>query len=143
MNILSETEKAYLAGFYDGEGSFEINKRYHCVKDYRYIGYSMTSEVVSTNEQVLIYIKDLLGVGSISNKTQTGNRKPAWGFNLGAKDTKDLIKNIVKFSKIKSPIMEVCLSFPMKEDIPDKSERDRVRLSLHEKAKILNKRGLN
>ena len=142
MNKLSETDKAYLAGFYDGEGSFEVNKRWHTVNDYRYAGYSMTSEVASTNEEILIYIKDLLGVGSISKKTQTGNRKPAWSFNLGAKDTKDLINNIIKFSKIKLPIMKVCLSYPMKEDILNKHERDCIRDSLHEQARVLNKRGI-
>ena len=53
MNKLSETDKAYLAGFYDGEGSFEVNKRWHTGNEYRYVGYSMTREVASTNEEIL------------------------------------------------------------------------------------------
>lgn len=142
MNKLSETDKAYLAGFYDGEGSFQIHKRWHTVNDYRYVGYSMCSEVASTNKEVLIYIQSLLGVGSLGSKNQKGNRKPAWYLKLGAADTKDLINNIISYSKIKVPIMNTCLKFPNGDKSMSKEEKDCLKDLLHEEARLLNFRGL-
>lgn len=142
MNKLSETDKAYLAGYYDGEACFQIHKRWHTVNDYRYIGYSMCSEVASTNKDVLIYIQNLLGAGSIGAKKQKGNRKDAWYFKLGAADTRDLINNIMPYSKIKVPIMNVCLRFPLRGIDMTKAEKDCLKEVLHEEARILNFRGL-
>lgn len=146
MIDITPTDAAYLAGFYDGEGSFQIQRRWHTVKEngnvYRYIGYSLYSEVANTNKKVLEHILKLLGVGSIHKKVMTGNRKEAWGFKLGGKHTLQLIEKLKPYLIVKTPIAEVCLQFPYDKTVGTKDEIIVIKEKLFEEARLLNKRGI-
>jgi hypothetical protein len=65
MNALSETQKAYLAGLIDGEGCLTILKNKSQQNENVSPVYTACLIIVMTDSEVIQYIKDLLGVGSI------------------------------------------------------------------------------
>ena len=79
--MLSESDIAYIAGLFDGEGSIHIkrgveNKKKHTGKGRR-ISNSMRSsmEITMTDESVLRWLHEVLGVGTLNRKPRKGRRK--------------------------------------------------------------------
>ena len=79
--MLSESDIAYIAGLFDGEGSIHIkrgieNKKKHTGKARR-ISNSMriTMEITMTDESVLRWLHEVLGVGTLNRKPRKGRRK--------------------------------------------------------------------
>ena len=79
--MLSESDIAYIAGLFDGEGSIHIkrgieNKKKHSCKGRR-ISNSMriSMEITMTDESVLRWLHEVLGVGTLNRKPRKGRRK--------------------------------------------------------------------
>ena len=79
--MLSESDIAYIAGLFDGEGSIHIkrgieNKKNHTGKGRR-ISNSMriSMENTMTDESVLRWLHEVLGVGTLNRKPRKGRRK--------------------------------------------------------------------
>ena len=79
--MLSESDIAYIAGLFDGEGSIQIkrgieNKKKHSGKGRR-ISNSMriSMEITMTDESVLRWLHEVLGVGTLNKKPRKGKRK--------------------------------------------------------------------
>ena len=79
--MLSESDIAYIAGLFDGEGSIHINrgienKKKHSGKGRR-ISNSMriSMEITMTDESVLRWLHEVLGVGTLNRKPRKGRRK--------------------------------------------------------------------
>ena len=79
--MLSESDIAYIAGLFDGEGSIHIkrgieNKKKHTGKGRR-ISNSMriSMEITMTDHSVLIWVHEVLGVGTLTPKKVKGRRK--------------------------------------------------------------------
>ena len=79
--MLSESDIAYIAGLFDGEGSIHIkrgieNKKKHTGKGRR-ISNSMriSMEITMTDESVLRWLLEVLGVGTLNRKPRKGRRK--------------------------------------------------------------------
>ena len=79
--MLSESDIAYIAGLFDGEGSIHIkrgieNKKKHTGKGRR-ISNSMriSMEITMTDESVLRWLHEVLGVGPLNRKPRKGRRK--------------------------------------------------------------------
>jgi hypothetical protein len=138
---LTETEKAYLAGFIDGEGSFIINKREHQQKSDGsvYIGYSAYVDIGNTNKKVLNWIKNKTGATSkIYMNQMGGNRKIAYRLRISCKQAHDLIREIRRFLIIKKECAQVFSKYPLSKRKRDTSMRE----ILFQKMKRLNHRGL-
>ena len=80
--MLSESDIAYIAGLFDGEGSIHIkrgveNKKKHNGKPGRRISNSMriSMEITMTDESVLRWLHEVLGVGTLNRKPRKGRRK--------------------------------------------------------------------
>ena len=76
-----ETEIAYIAGLFDGEGSIHYKrgpekKKKHKGKGYR-ISNSMrlSMEITMTDQSVLMWVHEVLGVGTLTKKPRKGLRK--------------------------------------------------------------------
>jgi hypothetical protein len=76
-----ETEVAYIAGLFDGEGSIHYKrgpekKKKHKGKGYR-ISNSMrlSMEITMTDQSVLLWFHEVLGVGTLTKKPRKGLRK--------------------------------------------------------------------
>ncbi len=79
--MLSEPDIAYIAGLFYGEGSIDIkrgieNKKKHTGKGRR-ISNSMriSMEITMTDESVLRWLHEVLGVGTLNRKPRKGRRK--------------------------------------------------------------------
>ena len=79
--MLSESDIAYIAGLFDGEGSIHIkrgieNKKKNTGKGRR-ISNSMriSMEITMTDQSVLRWLHEVLGVGTLNKKPRKGRRK--------------------------------------------------------------------
>ena len=80
--MLSESDIAYIAGLFDGEGSIHIkrgveNKKKHNGKPGRRLSNSMriSMEITMTDESVLRWLHEVLGVVTLNRKPRKGRRK--------------------------------------------------------------------
>tara|TARA_R100000149_G_C5838681_1_gene111623 strand:- start:319 stop:756 length:438 start_codon:yes stop_codon:yes gene_type:complete len=78
--MLGETDIAYIAGLFDGEGSIHIKrgpekKKRHDGNGYR-ISNSMrlSMEITMTDKSVLTWLHEVLGVGTLTDKPRKGKR---------------------------------------------------------------------
>ena len=80
--MIAETDIAYIAGLFDGEGSIyfkrgiEKKKKHNGKPGYRYSNSMRISmEITMTDRSVLIWLHEVLGVGTLRPKTVKGFRK--------------------------------------------------------------------
>ena len=74
--MVSETDIAYIAGLFDGEGHIQykqyMRKRSHNKKAYP--TWSIRMEMAMTDESVLRWVHEILGVGTLNKKPRKGRR---------------------------------------------------------------------
>ena len=79
--MMSEVDMAYIAGLFDGEGSIHFKrgiekKKKHKGEGYRYSNSMRISmEITMTDYSVLVWVHEVLGVGTLRPKTVKGLRK--------------------------------------------------------------------
>ncbi len=80
--MLGETEIAYIAGLFDGEGSIHIKRGWEKKKKHKgKPGYRMSNsmrlsmEITMTDRSVLLWVYEILGVGTLTDKPRKGKRK--------------------------------------------------------------------
>lgn len=116
MKILSETDKAYIAGLVDGEGCIRIErcKKKESIHPYNF---RLLVAVTNTNLNVLLWLKEITGVGNIHNHTRSDEKaNPKWKqgyvYHISSIRARDLLTAILPFLKIKKEIAEIGLQFP-------------------------------
>ena len=72
--MISDTDKAYIAGLFDGEGSIDFTKRKEKKKSGTYDCMRISMEISMTDRSVLVWLHEVLGVGTLSNKPRKGKR---------------------------------------------------------------------
>ena len=78
---MKETDVAYIAGLFDGEGSINITRRPERKKKHKGKGYRVSNsmrismEISMTDQSVLIWLHEVLGVGTLTDKPRKGRRK--------------------------------------------------------------------
>ena len=79
--MISSEDIAYLAGLFDGEGSIYYTRRPEKKKKHKGKGYRisnslrMSMEITMTDESVLRWLLEVLGVGTLNKKPRKGLRK--------------------------------------------------------------------
>ena len=79
--FMNDTDKAYIAGLFDGEGSINFTRRPEKKKKHKGKGYRISNsmrismEISMTDRSVLIWLHEVLGVGTLTNKPRKGLRK--------------------------------------------------------------------
>ena len=79
--MIPDTDKAYIAGLFDGEGSIYFAKRPEKKKKHKGDGYRtsisqrISMEVTMTDKSVIKWIHEVLGVGTVVKKPRKGLRK--------------------------------------------------------------------
>ena len=79
--MIRESDLAYIAGLFDGEGSINITRRPEIKKKHKGKGYRISNsmrismEISMTDQSVLIWLHEVLGVGSLTDKPRKGLRK--------------------------------------------------------------------
>ena len=77
---IADTDLAYIAGLFDGEGSIHfkrgIEKKKHKGKGYRIsISQRISMEITMTDESVIRWVHEILGCGTVNKKPRKGLRK--------------------------------------------------------------------
>ena len=79
--FMKDTDIAYIAGLFDGEGSINITRRPEKKKKHKGSGYRVSNsmrismEISMTDQSVLIWLHEVLGVGTLTDKPRKGLRK--------------------------------------------------------------------
>ena len=72
---MNETDKAYIAGLFDGEGSIDFTKRKEKKRSGTYNCRRVSMEVTMTDQSVIRWMHEVLGVGTVVKKPRKGLRK--------------------------------------------------------------------
>ena len=81
MSNITNEDLSYIAGLFDGEGSIYYAKRKekkkaHNGKGYRYsMSQRISMEITMTDEMVIRWVHEVLGVGTVVKKPRKGLRK--------------------------------------------------------------------
>ena len=79
--MMSEVDMAYIAGLFDGEGSIHFKRGPEKKKKHKGKGYRISNslrlsmEITMTDESVLLWVHEVLGVGTLNKKPRKGLRK--------------------------------------------------------------------
>ena len=113
--MIAETDAAYIAGLFDGEGSIYYAKRRekkkkHNGKGYRYsMSQRISMEVTMTDQSVIRWLHEILGVGTVVKKPRKGLRKDGtkylmqWKWRCTFRDAYWVCLNIWPWSHTKLP----------------------------------------
>ena len=72
---MRDTDIAYLAGLFDGEGSIQYKKKPEKKKSGTYDCWRISMEISMTDQSVLRWITEVLGCGTFTKKPRKGKRK--------------------------------------------------------------------
>ena len=81
IHMIPDTDKAYIAGLFDGEGSINFIRRPEKKKKHKGGGYRISNsmrismEVTMTDRSVIHWLYEVLGCGTVTRKPRKGLRK--------------------------------------------------------------------
>jgi hypothetical protein len=113
--MIPETDRAYIAGLFDGEGSIYFAKRPEKKKKHKGKGYRISNsqrismEITMTDRSVLIWLHEVLGVGTLVKKPRKGFRKDGtrylmqWKWRCTFRDAYYVCKMIWPWAHTKLP----------------------------------------
>lgn len=154
MKSLTITQKAYIAGLIDGEGSIGLvkHKEKKCPRGWYYDPYVSIS---NTSEKLMKYIKEVTGIG-FYRKKQFKNFNKKWKVPLewrvcARKEIINLLEQVLPYLIIKKKHAILLLEYLK---IREQQERERIAFmkeqqikynerqdKIYEKLKELNKKG--
>ena len=79
--MIAQTDIAYIAGLFDGEGSIHFKRGPEKKKKHKGKGYRISNslrlsmEITMTDRSVLLWVHEVLGVGTLNTKKVKGRRK--------------------------------------------------------------------
>ena len=79
--MIHETDRAYIAGLFDGEGSIHFKRGPEKKKKHKGDGHRISNslrlnmEITMTDKSVLVWVHEVLGVGTLTDKPRKGKRK--------------------------------------------------------------------
>ena len=129
-NVMSEVDMAYIAGLFDGEGSIhfkrgiEKKKKHKGKPGYRYSNSMRISmEITMTDQSVLIWLHEVLGVGTLRPKRVKGKRKDGspylkqWKWRCTFRDAYQVCLLIWPFAHVKLDKIQQIIEHYSKEKI--------------------------
>lgn len=111
MNLLTESDKAYIAGFFDGEGCIGY---YDAAKSYmnRPAYFHASASVCNTDPRVICWMQNITGIGR-SNiiRFKDGKRRTAYQWQIGSvTDVTTFLNAIRPYLKVKGDQVDVLLA---------------------------------
>tara|TARA_R100001460_G_scaffold58824_2_gene98629 strand:- start:122 stop:553 length:432 start_codon:yes stop_codon:yes gene_type:complete len=113
--MIAETDSAYIAGLFDGEGSVLFTRKNEKKKKHNGKGYRISNsirinmEVTMTDESVIRWLHEILGVGTVTRKPRKGLRKDGtkylmqWRWRCTFRDAYWVCLNIWPWAHTKLP----------------------------------------
>ena len=90
--MIPETDRAYIAGLFDGEGSIHFKRGIEKKKKHKGKGHRLSNslrlsmEITMTDESVLTWVHEVLGVGTLTKKPRKGKRKDGTPYLMQYRD---------------------------------------------------------
>lgn len=138
---LSEIEWAYIAGFFDGEGSIFIQ---HKKTSRGYTDYQLSVSVTNTDFLIIQWIKDNLG-GNINFTARKHNGlKDRYAWRISGRNAIPFIERIFPYLRIKKERAKLAIEYKSSFTLQGKrltSEAINKREEIKQKMSFLNKRG--
>ena len=75
---INTNDAAYIAGLFDGEGSIDYAKRYKKIGNKRSLTWNILMRIQMTDESVLRWVQEALGVGTVRKKNRSPSIKKHW-----------------------------------------------------------------
>ena len=81
--MIAETDRAYIAGLFDGEGSIHFKRGSEKKKKHKGKGYRISNslrlsmEITMTDQSVLAWVHEILGVGTLTRNQEKVKEKTA------------------------------------------------------------------
>ena len=145
---MENTEIAYIAGLFDGEGCVQFRYRTRFIKREREARQTDQTHVVvsvnNTNTSVLEYLRSKLG-GAIHFLKTSGNRKPYYEWRARRSQSFDILRMMLPYLRIKRERVFLLLAHEtlIRRRGNTRSEQDKETLrALDSQFKALNKTGL-
>ena len=113
--MIPDTDKAYIAGLFDGEGSVLFTRKNEKKKKHNGKGYRISNsmrinmEITMTDKSVIFWVHDILGCGTVTRKPRKGLRKdgtkylPQWKWRATFRDAYYVCCMIWPWAHVKLP----------------------------------------
>lgn len=131
---LSETQKAYFAGFFDGEGCIHIAKK-EKQPDGEYLEYQLQVDYTNTNKEVMNYIVSFFAGTLIKRNGVNFNQRPYWHWKIYSRSAKIFLKTILPYLIVKRAEANKAIEF---QDLME-SRHGRLSEDILQQRKILAK----
>ncbi len=145
MKNLSETQKAYIAGFIDGEGCITISRNKSKSKAWEF-DFHPRILVTNSDIDVIFFLHDLTGIGCVYRyeKAWQSKWKPIHRWQISTNEAINLINAIMPYLHIKKEVAELVLSFPFHKygGVSRTIELYKEQVLVHAKVTEKNKRGI-
>ena len=111
--MIPDTDKAYIAGLFDGEGSIHMKRGSEKKKKHKGKGYRISNslrlsmEITMTDKSVIHWVHEVLGCGTVTKKPRKGLRKDGtkylmqWKWRCTFRDAYRVCRLIWPWSKTK------------------------------------------
>lgn len=106
---MKETEKAYFAGFLDGEGCFTVTRASRGGKSLP--TYRAITSIGNTNQKILEDIHSTYG-GCLGKPRLRDGSKPVYTLMLSASATRQLVKDVLPYLRVKREVATLVANFP-------------------------------
>jgi hypothetical protein len=112
---MTDIDKAYIAGLFDGEGCVCLILRKVNMKSPKVM---LLCTISNTNKNVLLWCREVIGCGSVnlSYETKEKNRQPCSLFSISFKPAMLFLKDILPFLKIKKDRAILAIKFIEERD---------------------------
>ena len=119
--MIPDTDKAYIAGLFDGEGSIHFKRGIEKKKKHKGKGYRLSNsmrinmEITMTDKSVLVWVHEVLGCGTLRPKKVKGKRKdgtkylPQWKWRATFRDAYYVCCLIWPWAHVKLPKIQQIL----------------------------------
>lgn len=147
-NSISESDLAYMAGFFDGEGSVLLcgnHTKGHRNLQGRTASYHLQIEITSTDREIIDWFLETVDEGSVrERKILQPNHKPSWTWQMNGRKAASFLKEIYPFLKLKKGQAEIAFEFAETIGTTRRLTEGIVRLrqSLRDRITALNYRGV-
>lgn len=143
MKQLSQTEIAYLAGLFDGEGCVGIVRATSKHKKHQH-NFRIRAIITNSNYELICWLKETVGMGCAYKSKKSFNKK--WNevhrWAVVGEQARMFLETIRPYSIIKKNIIDLCFQLPMgTRGKPRADETYNQQLKIFYLAKQMNKRG--
>jgi len=138
--MIRESDAAYMAGLFDGEGSIDFTKRKEKKRSGTYNCRRVSMEISMTDQSVIRWVHEVLGVGTVVKKPRKGLRKNGtkylmqWRWRCTFRDAYYVCRVLWPYAHTKLPKIQQVIDHYSKEKI---MEGNVVSLNQYRKAMSL------